>query len=286
MDSLISISSMARLHSLSRQTLIHYDHIDLFKPVEVDEKGYRYYSRAQIPFLRKIVFLKSLGLSLDSIKEVLSNTNPKKILEFYSAYKTKVNQQIAELNDVREALNQQIAILNDAVDGYEMNLTEPFIKYYPLRKVIYQEFPDNVTKEKLHLTLMNLWRQLEPLRIRPAAGFGTILTLGTKECLGCESSNTACESDGRFKSGSCIFVPVNTENLDNLITIPAGEYICLYKFGMPYDISDAQYLLQWMNDNNYELTGNIIDVCLLDTTFYQQDRTEDFCLLQAPFKRK
>ena len=76
------------------------------------------------------------------------------------------------------------------------------------------------------------------------------------------------------------------ENLDNLITIPAGEYICLYKFGMPYDISDAQYLLQWMNDNNYELTGNIIDVCLLDTTFYQQDRTEDFCLLQAPFKRK
>ena len=115
MDSLISISSMARLHSLSRQTLIHYDHIDLFKPVEVDEKGYRYYSRAQIPFLRKIVFLKSLGLSLDSIKEVLSNTNPKKILEFYSAYKTKVNQQIAELNDVREALNQQIAILNEAL---------------------------------------------------------------------------------------------------------------------------------------------------------------------------
>ena len=141
MDSLISISSMAKLHSLSRQTLIHYDHIDLFKPVEVDEKGYRYYSRAQIPFLRKIVFLKSLGLSLDSIKKVLSNTNPKKILEFYSAYKTKVNQQIAELNDVREALNQQIAILNDAVDGYEMNLTEPFIKYYPLRKVIYQDFP-------------------------------------------------------------------------------------------------------------------------------------------------
>lgn len=286
MDSLISISSMARLHSLSRQTLIHYDHIGLFKPVEVDEKGYRYYSRSQIPFLRKIVFLKSLGLSLDSIKEVLSNTNPQKILEFYSAYKTKVNKQIAELNYVREALNQQIALLNDAVDGYEMNLTEPFIKYYPLRKVIYQEFPKNMTKEKLHLTLMNLWRQLEPLRIRPSAGFGTILTLESKACLGCESSNTECESDSQFKSGSCIFVPVNTENLDNLITIPAGEYICLYKFGMPYDMSHVQYLLQWMDNNNYELIGNIIDVCLLDTTFYQQDRTEDFCLLQAPFKRK
>ena len=48
MDSLISISSMARLHSLSRQTLIHYDHINLFKPVEVDEKGYRYYSNIHL----------------------------------------------------------------------------------------------------------------------------------------------------------------------------------------------------------------------------------------------
>ena len=286
MDSLISISSMAKLHCLSRQTLIHYDHIGLFKPVEVDEKGYRYYSRSQIPFLRKIVFLKSLGLSLETIKEQLSHTNPKEILTFFIDYKSKINQQIAELNHIREALNQQISILNDAVDGYEMKLAEPFIKYYPERKAIYQEFPDNVTKEKLHLTLMNLWRQLESLQIRPSAGFGTILTPCFVNTFMDASRGVVSISNIKLKGGSCIFVPPNIENLDNLITIPAGEYVCFYKSGMPYDMKYAQYLLQWMQKNGYELTGNIIDVCLIDTTYYQQNRTEDYCLLQVPFKRK
>ena len=45
MSTYISISEMAKLHGITRQTLIHYDNIDLFKPAKVDTNGYRYYCK-------------------------------------------------------------------------------------------------------------------------------------------------------------------------------------------------------------------------------------------------
>ena len=40
----LTVSQMAKLHHISRQTLIYYDHIGLFRPQITDDKGYRYYS--------------------------------------------------------------------------------------------------------------------------------------------------------------------------------------------------------------------------------------------------
>ena len=49
---LLSISKMAKIHNISRQTLIYYDQMDIFKPAYIDEKGYRFNREVQIPFLR------------------------------------------------------------------------------------------------------------------------------------------------------------------------------------------------------------------------------------------
>jgi hypothetical protein len=65
-----SISEMASIHGVSRQTLIYYDKIELFQPVHIDENGYRFYAAEQIPFLREICFLKSIGIKLNDIKSI------------------------------------------------------------------------------------------------------------------------------------------------------------------------------------------------------------------------
>ena len=62
--------------------------------------------------------------------------------------------------------------------------------------------------------------------------------------------------------------------------------MCMYKYGMPYDTEHLEKLMQWLAKNNYELAGDIIDVCLLDTTFYKQETGVDFCMLQAPVTLK
>ena len=59
-----AISEMASLFNVSRQTLIYYDKIGLFKPAVVNDKGYRFYSPTQIPL---IYMLRDLGLELDEI---------------------------------------------------------------------------------------------------------------------------------------------------------------------------------------------------------------------------
>lgn len=104
---LISISEMAKLHGLTRQTLIHYDTIGLFKPIEVDDKGYRYYSRRQIPFLREICFLKALGIGLKEIMAHLQGRDPQREKVLLERHKKVLMQEIAHLNYLRDAINHQ-----------------------------------------------------------------------------------------------------------------------------------------------------------------------------------
>ena len=56
----IPISEFASLTNVSRQTLIYYDKIGLFKPDFKNESGYRYYSVKQIEFISVITLLKEL----------------------------------------------------------------------------------------------------------------------------------------------------------------------------------------------------------------------------------
>ena len=49
---------MAKLHGISKQTLIYYDKIELFRPESCDEEtGYRYYSLEQFVDLDVIFFM-------------------------------------------------------------------------------------------------------------------------------------------------------------------------------------------------------------------------------------
>jgi DNA-binding transcriptional MerR regulator len=67
---LLSIGEMAALNHTSVQTLRYYDKIDLLKPLYVDEDtNYRYYDIKQSAILDMIQYMKSLGMSLEQIKE-------------------------------------------------------------------------------------------------------------------------------------------------------------------------------------------------------------------------
>ena len=59
MDHLFSIGELSKYQNISKQTLIFYDKIGLFRPAYVDpNNGYRYYSSAQIDRLDTILIMK------------------------------------------------------------------------------------------------------------------------------------------------------------------------------------------------------------------------------------
>ena len=55
---------------------------------------------------------------------------------------------------------------------------------------------------------------------------------------------------------------------------------------MPYDTSHIDKLMRWIEENDYEVVGDIYDECLIDAIFYDDDNELDFCELQIPIKKK
>lgn len=71
-----SIGEVARMSSVTSRTLRHYDAIRLLQPAWVAEGGRRYYEREQLMRLQQILLLRSLGLGLDRIADVLAQPTP------------------------------------------------------------------------------------------------------------------------------------------------------------------------------------------------------------------
>lgn len=70
---MFKIAQFARLAGVSPKVLRAYDGLRLFRPAWVDpESGYRFYSPAQLPELRRIVALRDLGMPLAEISRLLS----------------------------------------------------------------------------------------------------------------------------------------------------------------------------------------------------------------------
>lgn len=71
---MLTIGLVARLYGTTAKTLRHYDAIGLFTPAKVGEDNlYRLYAPKQLPELRTILFLRSMGLSIESIQEMKRN---------------------------------------------------------------------------------------------------------------------------------------------------------------------------------------------------------------------
>ena len=62
MENLFSIGEVSKYQNISKQTLIFYDKIGLFRPAYVDpQNGYRYYSASQLDDLDAILIMKKIG---------------------------------------------------------------------------------------------------------------------------------------------------------------------------------------------------------------------------------
>jgi len=77
---MIKIGEFSKIAKTTIKTLRYYDDINLFKPIFVDENGYRYYELSQLNDLLTIINLRSLDLPIDSILEILNGGNYQEIL--------------------------------------------------------------------------------------------------------------------------------------------------------------------------------------------------------------
>lgn len=75
MTTTLSVGAVAELTGVSVRTLHHYDHIGLVAPGVRTAAGYRLYTDADIERLHLVLVYRSVGLSLEAIRDILDGSD-------------------------------------------------------------------------------------------------------------------------------------------------------------------------------------------------------------------
>ena len=67
-----TVQNLGQIAGVSTRTLRYYDEIGILKPARINSSGYRIYGQKEVNRLQQILFYKELGVSLESIKDVIT----------------------------------------------------------------------------------------------------------------------------------------------------------------------------------------------------------------------
>ena len=132
MHNLITAGELAKLAGTTKRTIQFYDEKDVLKPVKVTKAKYRLYEEQQILDYQMILLLRTLGVSLDEMKQYL-----KKRGNLFTLFKEKRALIETEINSLEFNLRN--------LTKFQKNMTEngtmvnPEIKILPSFGVYYIE---------------------------------------------------------------------------------------------------------------------------------------------------
>lgn len=120
-----SIQEIAKLTGTTSRTLRHYAEIGLLAPSRIGRNGYRYYDRAGMLRLQRILLLRQLGLGLGHIAEVLDReTAEVPALESHLAWlqqeQQRLQRQIVSVRSTITTLKEAGTLMAEAMfDGFD-----------------------------------------------------------------------------------------------------------------------------------------------------------------------
>ncbi len=100
-----TIGQLAKRYSLSRSTLIYYDHQGLLKPSGRSQANYRVYSDSDVTRLERIILFRSAGMPLSIITEIIDQ-DPHAVEQALERRLSAINREIHGLR------GQQKVIIN------------------------------------------------------------------------------------------------------------------------------------------------------------------------------
>ncbi|WP_353988825.1 MerR family transcriptional regulator [Ruicaihuangia caeni] len=117
-----SIQEVARMAGTTSRALRHYDDLGLLRPSRIGSNGYRYYDRASLVRLQRILLMRELGLGLSTIGEVLDQQTDEASaltahIEWLRLEQERISRQIASIERTLVALGGDAASTHKSVDN-------------------------------------------------------------------------------------------------------------------------------------------------------------------------
>jgi len=132
-----TVQKLGQIAGISTRTLRYYDEIGILKPARINSSGYRIYGEAEVDRLQQILFYRELGVSLESIKEIVTSPsfNEAKALKDHRAKLLDKREQLNLLIsnvDKTIALNEGGINMSDKekLDGFKQKMVEDNEKKY------------------------------------------------------------------------------------------------------------------------------------------------------------
>jgi DNA-binding transcriptional MerR regulator len=247
------IGELSKIFNISADTLRYYDKIGLLKPEYDQYNHYRYYSLENFFTLSRILFLKSLDISMKDIKSYFSNQEKDHLLRLLKSEKDEIDSKINRLINLKGKIESKI----DLIEGANSYINEIRIELLPERRGVFIEIEDiqddseiknSLKKHEAHLK-MSSWL-IE----------GQVYTSLSK-------MNVLQRRFDRFN----YFIEILSSNeIDStqIKVLKENNYACIV-FSGSYDKIEHYYgiLIQWIENNGYEIAGDSIEKNIVDYGF-------------------
>lgn len=279
--SLIPIGKMAQINHITVAALRLYDEKGLLKPRYVDpDTGYRYYDWNQNARLDMIACMKELGMTLQEIHDIFANKDTDRIEEVL----VRRNEQLYEQ---RRALKEQQKSVQRAIQSMERFRKSPVTGMVSLEYIEQRYIWGIPCSGNFYTGGLTSFEQ-DVARLRNELldhSFSQIHSY---------SVATSVQRELFLKRQFCpdlvfVFVDHDQSNARNDVrTVESGMYACIYADDFDQEQDYACRLLDWCNENHYEIAGDYFCEIMTEFNVFDENQRSMFMRLQVPlhFEKK
>lgn len=253
MKDMFSIGELAAYQNISKQTLIFYDKIGLFKPAHVDPNNkYRYYTAQQIDYLDTILIMKEMGFSLAEIQEHMKNYTIDTSLVALRKQLTVIDQQIKHLQLIRNRLAHRCEQMEN-VKEYLDESRDVKIKEVDTQYLLAVEVDEPRSFREISIATKKCFSQAMADALPIFFQTGVIVPY----------ENIIL---GSFTEASRAFLPIEkTKKAKNILALPAGRVVSIYHYGT-YESVERSYrrILEYCDANGLAIISDSYEFCIND----------------------
>lgn len=115
-----TISKIAQMFNITTNKIRFYEKKGLLVPLRQSDNKYRKFNEEDIVRLQSILLYRSIGLSIDSIQNILKSDEKENYLTHFNNQWKIVNDEIHRLNVIRKSLEQVIDKIYQETDQYKV----------------------------------------------------------------------------------------------------------------------------------------------------------------------
>ena len=248
-----SIGELSKYQNISKQTLIYYDKINLFKPAYINpSNGYRYYSASQIDYLDTILIMKKIGFSLDEIRKHMKSSNIDSSLILLRKQLTVIDRQIKELNLIKSRLLHRCTQMENA-KIYNTQENPIQLEYVKNKYILFHKVDSPYTLKDISIATKKCFSQafLQQIPIFFQAGVTVPLE--------------KIRNRSYIEASNAFLVTEQSSKADNIKKLPEGKSVSIYHFGDYESIGNSYHrIIDYCDKEKLTIVSDSYEFCIND----------------------